>query len=744
MSSGKYGGLGDRGFVGDYGLWWVMNFVPPSEHQILVFLVQLSVLLTLARLLGQACKRIGQPSVVGELAAGVIIGPSVFGRWLPDAFEWLFPVDEVQSGMLFTVGWLGVMLLLVATGFETDLALIGRLGRAAVLVSVGSLVLPFVLGGLTGAVIPDAFLFDGEDRVLFGLFLATGLTISSLPVIAVILADLRLLRRNFGQLTIAAGMANDVVGWVVLGLIAGLISTGRFVLSEFLTTLAGLALFLAIAAALGQRIVDAVLKSLRRRNVGIGGWVTMSIAMAVGLGAVTQALGVEAVLGAFVGGILLGRSRYARRDVEEQIETITSSVLAPIFFATAGLRVDVALLADTTVIAWAVVLIMVATVSKFVGSWAGARLSGLEHREGFALGMALNARGALGIIIATVGLDLEVFNAESYVIVVVMAIATSVVAPPALRALVSGWSGTEEEQARLRREEQMAQNVVVRPGHLLLPVTDAAACGPVASFLGHAFPEEMSVTLLDLAPADAGDETELDIVERCSERLGERRIDRVPAHGEAAEAVEAQLRLGFDLVVEAVDPAVEWPSPDAVTRAVLGQHDVPVLLLRPTPGQVAGTSTAGFKRVLLPVSATRPSRAAAELAISFAASSGAIVKLLHVNPTEAPTSVQRLLRSTFRSHERSVGSYADPVGQQLLRATTELATASGVRCDRIFSDHHSRAEAILEAAEEQFCDLVILGVEAREVAGEAFLGQTARRVMQRSPVAVGVIVMPPR
>ena len=180
-----------------------MNFVPPSEHQILVFLVQLSVLLTLARLLGQACKRIGQPSVVGELAAGVIIGPSVFGRWLPDAFEWLFPADAVQSGMLFTVGWLGVMLLLVATGFETDLALIGRLGRAAVLVSVGSLVLPFVLGGLTGAVIPDAFLFDGEDRVLFGLFLATGLTISSLPVIAVILADLRLLRRNFGQLTIA-------------------------------------------------------------------------------------------------------------------------------------------------------------------------------------------------------------------------------------------------------------------------------------------------------------------------------------------------------------------------------------------------------------------------------------------------------------------------------------------------------------------------------------------------------------
>ena len=132
-----------------------MNFVAPSEHQVLVFLVQLTVLLVVARLLGQACRRVGQPAVVGELAAGVLIGPSVLGRVWPEGFDWLFPIDAVQSGMLFTIGWLGVMLLLVITGFETDLALIGRLGRAAVFVSVGSLVLPFALGAATGAVNSD-------------------------------------------------------------------------------------------------------------------------------------------------------------------------------------------------------------------------------------------------------------------------------------------------------------------------------------------------------------------------------------------------------------------------------------------------------------------------------------------------------------------------------------------------------------------------------------------------------------
>jgi len=381
-------------------------------------------------------------------------------------------------------------------------------------------------------------------------------------------------------------------------------------------------------------------------------------------------------------------------------------------------------------------LVAVATVSKFVGSWAGARLSGLENREGFALGMALNARGALGIIIAAVGLDLGVFNDASYVIVVVMAIATSVVAPPALRALVSGWSGSAEEQARLKREEQLAGNLVVRSGNMLLPVTSANAAPPSVAFLGHGFPAEMGVTLLSIPGLEPSDAT----LERCTELLGERRVDRADGNGDAMAAVSAQLEVGYDLTVALVPPDVEWPDIDEVTRAVLAHRETPVVLLRPTAVQMAATS--GFRRVLLPVSATRPSRAAAELAISFAAASGAVVKLLHVNPTEAPTQVQRIIRSTFRSHERTVGSYADPVGQQLLQATMATAREAGVRCDRIFSEQSSKVEAIVDAAASQYCDLILLGVEAQEVGGEAFLGQTTRRVLATAPTAVGVVVWP--
>jgi Kef-type K+ transport system membrane component KefB len=370
-----------------------MRFVQPGEHQVLIFLVQIVLLLVTARLLGQVFRRFGQPAVVGELIAGVVLGPSVLGRLAPGVFDWIFPAGAVQSGMLFTVGWLGVILLLVVTGFETDLALIARLGKAAVLVTAGSLLVPFAFGLGGGYLAPDSLLGADVERSIFALFLAAALTISSLPVIAKILSELQLLRRNFGQLTLAVAMANDVIGWVLLGLIAGLAGSGRLDLGKLAMTLGGLVVFLGLAVAIGQRIVDAVLHQMRRRDVGIGGWVTMAVAIALGLGAITQALGVEAVLGAFIAGILLGRSRYARHEVEEQLETFTVAILAPIFFATAGLRVDLSLLGDPEIAVWALIVVAIASISKFLGSMIGARLSGLASREGMALGTALNARG---------------------------------------------------------------------------------------------------------------------------------------------------------------------------------------------------------------------------------------------------------------------------------------------------------------------------------------------------------------
>ncbi|MDP9440716.1 MAG: cation:proton antiporter, partial [Actinomycetota bacterium] len=358
-----------------------VKIIPIGEHHMLVFLVQLVVLVTVARLLGAAMKRAGQPAVVGHLAAGLVLGPSVFGKLWPQGARWVFPPDEVQSGMLLVVGLIGIVMLLVVTGFETDLALIRRLGRAAFAVAGASVAIPFALGLATGYLLPGSFVPNDKGRIVFALFMAAALSISSLPVIAKILSELGLTRRNFGQVILAAGMGNDVIGWLALGAIASMARSGSIELGRLAFTVVGMALFLGLAFMVGGPVIDRLLRRVRQRGGGVEGALGVTLLVAFAAGTVTQALGVEAVLGAFVAGILLGRSKFQDSNVLHTLESATGAVFAPLFFATAGLRVDVALLARGDVLAWAVVVIAVATVGKLVGAYLGGWLARLPSRE---------------------------------------------------------------------------------------------------------------------------------------------------------------------------------------------------------------------------------------------------------------------------------------------------------------------------------------------------------------------------
>ena len=173
-----------------------VEIIPIDEHQLLIFWVQFVVLVLVARLLGALMNRIGQPAVVGELAAGLVLGPTVLGALWPSGAEWLFPRDEAQSAMLLIVAWVGIVMLLILTGFETDLALIRRLGMAAVAVAAGSVIVPFVLGLGTGFVLPGEFIRQGQGTLVFALFIGAALSISSLPVFAEILSELGMTRRT--------------------------------------------------------------------------------------------------------------------------------------------------------------------------------------------------------------------------------------------------------------------------------------------------------------------------------------------------------------------------------------------------------------------------------------------------------------------------------------------------------------------------------------------------------------------
>ncbi|MFI8931142.1 cation:proton antiporter [Streptomyces sp. NPDC053474] len=425
------------------------SVTPIPAHSLLVFLLQVGLLLLLALLLGRLAARCGLPAVVGELCVGIVLGPTVLGHAGGGLADWLLPQRADQFHLLDAVGQLGVLLLVGVTGMELDLGLVRRRGRAALGISLVGLLIPLGLGVLAGWYVPESFLGGAvHERHVFALFLGVAMCVSAIPVITKTLSDMNLLHRNVGQLTLAAGMIDDVVGWLLLSAVSAMATTGVRASTVGLS-LMWLAVVVVLAATLGRHVVGVAMR-LSARSRESGAPVVVAVAVVLLCSAATQAMGLEAVLGAFVAGILLRLTGGGELARLAPLRTFVMSVLAPLFFATAGLRVDLTALRRPEVLVTALVVLLLAVLGKFVGAFAGARFGRLNRWEALAVGAGMNARGVIEIVVASVGLRLGVLTTESYTIVVLVAVVTSLMAPPILRYSTRRIEHTAEEALRAR------------------------------------------------------------------------------------------------------------------------------------------------------------------------------------------------------------------------------------------------------------------------------------------------------
>ena len=713
------------------------HFTSLTEHQQLVFWTELLVVLAVARALGAVLRRWGQPAVVGELAAGVLLGPSILGKAWPAGFNWLFPVNRAQSGALGAIGWLGVGFLLLLTGFDTDLTIVRRLGRAAGSVTVGALVLPFAAGLALGASLPDSFVGGRTHRGIFVLFMAVAVSISSLPVIAKILSELGFMRRDFGQATVAVGMVNDLAGWLALGVVAGLAESGSFSLSRLAVTGVAMVVLVCGGLTVGQRGTDALLRVVRSRSQSVVDSLVATVLVMVAVATAAQALHIEAVLGAYVAGIVLGRSRFQHEDVRGHLESVTMAVLAPVFFATAGLRLDLTVLFHLTTLAWCAAVLVVAAGAKFIGAYVGARIGRLANREALGLGAALNARGAVEVVIATVGLSLGVLNQSAYTVVVLLAIITSVMAPPLLRAIISGWAGTEQERERLDKEDLLDENLLVRFGRLLLPSRGRPNSIVAAQVLHYAWPAEIPVTVLSVD--EDGAEPDLSPLEDVFE--GREVEFRHVAHADPLEAIVSESRLGYQVIgLGAAEPGA-GPLLSPVVDDLIADSPVPLVIVRRAPGERRATPAA-FARALVPVTGSPSSRTAQELAFSLSRNLGTSVALLHVvNRPESPVPVGVRGRTTSR---RGVEVDTGPTGTAaaVLDEAEVLARRFDVEPTSDTRVGTSTGEEIIAAAVDAEADLIVLGATVRRLKGRPFLGHTVEHVLDDAPCTVVVVAVP--
>src|SRR5215470_13421603 len=239
---------------------------PLGGHEVLLVLLQLAAILLVARIGSELVKRMGLPAVVGELAAGLILGPTVLGHFFPGAFARLFPPSAEQFHLLEIISWLGMVLLLMLTGIETDVRLLKNLGRTAGVASVFGMAVPFIFGFGLGVFMPGAYVADPNHKILFALFLATAMSISAMPVIAKILMDLDLTKRNIGVVILSAGVVDDTTGWLLLSVIAGAAQGGAS-MSHLALSIGGTSLFVVGAAFVLYPVMKRALRVANDRFI---------------------------------------------------------------------------------------------------------------------------------------------------------------------------------------------------------------------------------------------------------------------------------------------------------------------------------------------------------------------------------------------------------------------------------------------------------------------------------------------
>ena len=404
-----------------------------SPDQIVRLLLAVAALLATGRILGELVRKFGQPSVLGEMLAGIVLGPTVLGAFAPEAMEFLFPMKGNVPVALDALTTVAISLFLLVAGMEVDLSMMFRQGRVAVCVGLGSMLVPFALGFGVFYAGPAMAGIDNERALVFAMFMATALSISALPVIAKTLLDLGMYRSDIGMLIVAVAIFNDLVGWIVFALVLSMMpgqQVHRFEVGETVLLTLGFAL---VMLTLGRWLIHKSLPFLQAHLSWPGGVLGFALSITLVGAAFTEWIGVHAIFGAFLVGVALGDSQHLRERTRTTIDQFVSFVFAPLFFASIGLRVN--FVADFD---WQLVLVVfaLACAGKILGSGISAKLMGMPARQSWAVGFGLNARGAMEIILGLLALNAGLIDNRMFVALVVMALGTSMLAGPAMQWLL--------------------------------------------------------------------------------------------------------------------------------------------------------------------------------------------------------------------------------------------------------------------------------------------------------------------
>ncbi|RWM37968.1 cation:proton antiporter [Mesorhizobium sp.] len=705
-----------------------------------IFVLEIILLLVVGRGIGELLERLGQPAVMGQLIGGILLGPSLLGWLWPAAERMVFAGDAAQKSMINAIAQLGVLMLLLLTGMETDLRLVRRVGRACFSISAAGVAVPFVLGFAAAQFMPDSLLAAGSERVVAGLFLGTALSISSVKIVAMVVREMNFMRRDLGQVIVSSAIIEDTIGWVIIAITIGIATKGSIELGSLAFTLAGVTAFMAFSFTLGRRIVFDAIRWTNDTFRSEYAVVTVILAIMGAMALITDRIGVHTVLGAFVAGILVGESPILSRHIEGQLRGVITALFMPVFFGVAGLSADLTVLADPELALLTVALVAIASLGKFGGAFIGAEVAGMSRAEGIAVGCGMNARGSTEVIVASIGLSIGVLSHNLFTMIVTMAVITTLAMPPTLRWALGRLTIGEAEKKRLEREEVDQRGFIANLERLLV-VVDEGVVGRFVAYLAGVIGAGKPMTVLHASgesEAEPGEAAHLDEIERGAEegREAVKEADEEPAREApltrrrhevqlSAEAVAKEARKGYGLLLIGLGRAVTAKGGfSRRLNEVAGAFDGPLcLVLKPVAaGRHMPRLGPESGRILVPVNGTSVARRGAELALAIAAVTGAPVKMLYV------ARVGRDQPRDAVSHRRR---------EAVLKDIVALADRYGVEIETAIRSRAAAADAIARQAGRGVA-LIVMGV-ARRPGEELLFGETTSGVLQRCPCPVVLV-----
>ena len=433
---------------------------PLEASEITRLLLAMAVLLGLARFMGELARQLGQPAVLGEILAGILLGSTVFGWLSPELYTWLFPLRPGSPIAIAEEGFIimSATLLLLVVGLEVDLSTVWRQGKAMASVSAFGIVIPLTIGSSLGWFAPGLLgVGDIPDnlRLPLAIFVGIALSITALPVIAKILMDLNLAKSDMGMLVISSAMLNDLVGWIGFAVVLALLphpdsatvdaaahadATAHAAHAATATGSAGVAItigltlaFLAFMLTVGRYLTHKAMPYIQSRWSYPGGVLGFVFVIALLCAALTEHLGIHSIFGAFIAGVAIGDSHHLRERTRDTIHQFVTNIFAPVFFASIGLRINFVEAFNPVAVA---IVLVVALLGKVIGCFLGAKLAGLSPRESWGVGFGMAAQGAVGIILGQLAYQAGLISDELLVAIVIMALATSLLAGPAMQKVL--------------------------------------------------------------------------------------------------------------------------------------------------------------------------------------------------------------------------------------------------------------------------------------------------------------------